>query len=251
MRRMTSENTVGITPRTGASPVPAACSGGCRFFANEDGTRAPLPSAGPLLRLPRHTTIYERGDAAPYCYKVIEGSVRLSHILIDGQRQVLEICVPGDTFGIESNGAYSASAETIGETALLRCPRVCVLHLSDEQPELRRAMMDMLSRGLCTAHDHLTMLGHQSAKARVASYLLRFMSDRKPQKGAITIELPVGRQDMADYLGLTIETTCRSLSDLKSAKVIATPSRHRVVVYDRAALEGIATGGSQSGTGCR
>ena len=244
MRRMTSENTVRITPRTGASPVPAACSGGCRFFANEDGTRAPLPSAGPLLRLPRHTTIYERGDAAPYCYKVIEGSVRLSRILIDGQRQVLEICVPGDTFGVESNDAYSATAETIGETVLLRCPRVCILHLSDERPELRRAMIDMLSKGLCMAQDHLTMLGHQSAKARVASYLLRLAGERTPQNGVITIELPVGRQDMADYLGLTVETTCRALSDLKSAKIIATPSRHEVGVHDRTALETIATGES-------
>jgi len=244
MRRLTSENTMNVTPRSGASPVPAACTGGCRFFAKEDAAHQALPSAGPLLRLPRQTTIYERGDAAPFCYKVIEGAVRLSRLLVGGQRQVLEICVPGDAFGIENSDAYSTTAETIGETVLLRCPRVCILHLNDERPELRRAMMDMLSKGLCTAHDHLTMMGHQSAKARVASYLLRFMGDRKSQKGAITIELPVGRQDMADYLGLTIETTCRSLSDLKSAKIIATPSRHQVVVHDPAGLETIATGES-------
>src|SRR3954469_24802991 len=98
MRRITSGNTAASIPPSGTSPVPPACSQGCRFFAQESSAQPP-PSAGPLVRLGRHTTIYERDDPAHHCYKVIEGAVRLSRILADGHRQVLEICVPNDTFG--------------------------------------------------------------------------------------------------------------------------------------------------------
>jgi CRP-like cAMP-binding protein len=194
------------------------------------------------MRLDRHATIYERDDPAHYCYKVIEGAVRLSRVLADGHRQVLEICVPNDTFGLEPGKTYSATAETIGETVLLRCPRACIMYLNDERPEVRRAMMTMLSSGVCAAHDHLVMLGHQGAKARVASYLLRLFGEDEPSPGPVTLELPVGRQDLADYLGLTIETTCRALSDMKAAKIITTPNRHQVVVRNRSSLEAIAEG---------
>jgi CRP-like cAMP-binding protein len=128
---------------------------------------APQPppgAAGPLLRVPRKTTIYSSGDPSHFCYKVIEGAVRVSRILADGHRQVLDICLPNDTFGLETLDTYTATAEAVGDVVLLRCPRTCIAHLNDERPEIRSAMMLMLSRGVCAAQDHLVMLGQRGAK---------------------------------------------------------------------------------------
>jgi CRP-like cAMP-binding protein len=228
--------------RPAISRVPVACAGDCRFFREEDsGPIDRSKPAGPLLKVSRGTTIYQHDQAAHFCYKVIEGAVRLSRLLPDGRRQILEICLPQDTFGLETSDCYSATAEAIGEVVLLRCPRECIAELQDERPHVRQKMLSMLSRGLCLAQDHVAMLGHQSAKERVASYLLRLAEGHEDQR-PYTVRLPVSRQDMADYLGLTIETTCRSLSDLKAKRIISTPDRHRIVIQSFAALESVAQG---------
>lgn len=226
---------------SGISPVPLACSHGCRFFHEDQAPKLQPHASGPLVEAARRATIYSKGDAAHFCYKVIEGAVTLSHVLADGHRQVVDISLPGDSFGLETTQTYSATAEAAVDTVLLRCPRACIEHLSDEQPEARRAMMLMLSRGLCAAQDHIAMLGHQGARERVATYLLRLAEAHKGE-GELTIDLPVGRQDLGDYLGLTIETTCRSLSDLKAAHIISTPNRHQIVVHNLRALRAAAEG---------
>jgi CRP-like cAMP-binding protein len=191
--------------------------------------------------VPRKTTIYSTGDPSHFCYKVIEGAVRLSRVLADGHRQVLDICLPNDIFGLETLDTYTATAEAVGDVVLLRCPRTCIAHLNDERPEIRSAMMLMLSRGVCAAQDHLVMLGQLGAKERVAAYLLQLANGREGT-GELVLELPVGRQDLADYLGLTIETTCRSLSDLKAARIISTPNRHQIVVRNLPALRAVGEG---------
>lgn len=167
--------------------------------------------------------------------------MRLSRVLADGHRQVFDICLPNDIFGLETLDTYAATAEAVGDVVLLRCPRACIAHLNDERPEIRSAMMMMLSRGVCAAQDHLVMLGQRGAKERVAAYLLQLANGREGT-GNLVLELPVGRQDLADYLGLTIETTCRSLSDLKAARIISTPNRHQIVVRDLPALRAVGDG---------
>lgn len=228
-----------------ASPVPLACSHGCRFFREEQAPKLRPQASGPLVEAARRATIYSKGDSARFCYRVIDGAVTLSRVLADGHRQVVDICLPGDSFGLETTETYSATAEAAVDTMLLRCPRACIAHLSDEQPEARRALMLKLSRGLCAAQDHLVMLGHQGAKERVATYLLR-LAEAKKGEGELTLDLPVGRQDLGDYLGLTIETTCRSLSDLKAAHIISTPNRHQIVVHDLRALRAVAEGAGRA-----
>ena len=228
--------------RPAISRVPAACAGDCRFFREENcGAIDRSKPAGPLLKISRGTTIYQHEQPAHFCYKVIEGAVRLSRLLPDGRRQILEICLPQDTFGLETSDCYSATAEAIGEVMLLRCPRECIAELQDERPQMREKMLSMLSRGLCAAQDHVALLGHQSAKERVACYLLR-LADGHEDRQPYTVSLPVGRQDMADYLGLTIETTCRALSDLKAKRIITTPDRQRIVIQNFSALETVAEG---------
>jgi CRP-like cAMP-binding protein len=172
---------------------------------------------------------------------VLEGAVRLTRILMDGHRQVLEILLPNDTFGIEITDTYTATAEAVSDVTLLRCPRACISRLHDESPEMQRSLVTMLSKGLTAAQDHVMMLGHQGAKARLASFLLRLM-DASGGKEGEAMELPAGRQDLADYLGLTIETTCRTLTDLKLAGLISIPNRHQLVVRNKNSLWSLAEG---------
>jgi CRP-like cAMP-binding protein len=219
--------------------VPFACSQGCRFFEQCATKAADLPTQGPLMKFARHQPIFTEGDVAHHCYKVIEGAVRTSRILSDGHRQILEFFLPGDTFGIEVTRTYGATAEAVGEVVLLRCPRTCI----DKQSELDHArdMVQMLSRSLCAAQDHVAMLGHQGAKERVANFLLKLARGQGRCAGE-ALELPIGRQDIADYLGLTVETTCRTLSDFKATHIITAPNRHQIVIRNMERMEEIADG---------
>jgi CRP-like cAMP-binding protein len=222
--------------------TPSACAKRCRFVEDiAHFAKAETAAVAPLVRFARRSTIYSRGDAALYCYKVLEGSVRLTRILMDGHRQVLEILLPNDTLGIETSDAYSVTAEAISDVVLLRCPRACISRLHDESPEMRRMLVTMLSRGLSAAQDHVMMLGHQGAKSRLASFLLRLLETSGRSEGQ-PLDLPAGRQDLADYLGLTIETTCRTLTDLKLAGTIRIPSRHQIVVRNKSVLRALAEG---------
>lgn len=230
--------------RLSAAPheAPSACARRCRFV--EDAStfdKAETAAVAPLLKLARRSTIYSRGEKALFSFKVLEGAVRLSRVLMDGHRQVLEILLPNDTFGIELADTYGATAECISDVVLLRCPRACIVRLHEENPEMRHTLMRMLTRGLTAAQDHVMMLGHQGAKARISSFLLRLMETGGWKQGQ-PLDVPVGRQDLADYLGLTIETTCRTLTDLKVSGVIGIPNRHQIVVRNRTALEGWAEG---------
>ena len=100
----------------------------------------------------------------------------------------------------------------------------------------------MLCRELSAAQEHLVMLGRQTAKERVASFLL-LIANRRDAGDGDPLLLPMGRQDIADYLGLTIETVCRALTDLKRERLIEIPDRHHVELRNLAALEDVAEGG--------
>jgi CRP/FNR family nitrogen fixation transcriptional regulator len=219
------------------SERPFACAAGCPFF--QQGACKKMDTGGPLARIARKQLIYSEGDAAAHCYKVMEGAVRVSRILSDGHRQVLDIFLPGDTFGIEVAETYGATAEAVGDVVLLRCPRACIDHRSEV--DHRREMLAMMSRSLSAAQDHVAMLGHQGAKERVAAFIIRLAQGQNRGANQL-LDLPVGRQDIADYLGLTIETTCRTLTDLKTNLVISAPSRHQLVIRNMARLEAVAEG---------
>ncbi|MGD0191036.1 MAG: cyclic nucleotide-binding domain-containing protein [Rhizomicrobium sp.] len=152
--------------------TPSASTNRCRFV--EDMSRFPKSETAPvapLIKIARRSAIYSRGDEARHCYKVLEGAVRLMRILMDGHRQVLEILLPNETFCLEITDKYTATAEAISDVVLLRCPRTCISRLHEESPEIQRTLVTMPSKGLTAAQNHVMMLGHQGAKARLASFL--------------------------------------------------------------------------------
>jgi CRP-like cAMP-binding protein len=229
--------------RPGDRARPAACGDGCRFFSEEGCiTKSEMDKFGVVMRFSRNATIFSKGEAARYSYKVIEGAVRLLRIFADGRRQIVNFFLPDETFGIELSDEYSATAEAVGEVVALRCPRLCISQMTEGDPDISQKRLAMFSKSLAAAERHVAMLGHQSAKERVASF---FMALEMQCAGADRqmLDLPLSRQDIADYLGLTIETTCRALSELKRQAIISTPSRRRILIRNPGGLRAIAEGG--------
>ncbi len=181
----------------------------------------------------RNEEIFAEGEAADSWFKVISGTVRLCKLLADGRRHIAEFYFAGDCFGLDNMAERLFSAEAVGDVIVMRYPRRATERLIDESPILALSLRDMTLRDLTNAQIRMMMLGRMSAPERVAAFLLD-MFDRRDASRAL--DLPMSRNDIADYLGLTIETVCRVMSGFKRDGVIDIPTPHRVELRDRAAI---------------
>jgi CRP/FNR family nitrogen fixation transcriptional regulator len=193
-----------------------------------------LEGIGARLSFSRNDEIYAEGDSADCWYKVVSGAVRVCKLLADGRRHIGEFCFSGDFFGIDGNGERSYSAEAVGDVVIMRFQRKAAEQLIDRNPSLARLLRDTMLHDLAHAHGHTLRLGRMTASERVATFLLELFERRDQTKA---LDVPMSRNDIADYLGLTIETVCRTLSAFKRAGVIGIPNPHRIELLDRGALE--------------
>ena len=181
--------------------------------------RSTEPSASDEIRLVgltksfgRDQAIYGEGDPADLVYKVISGAVRTFRVLADGRRQISDFYLPGDVFGVELDAERRSGAEAISETVLLVARRSVA-----EDPEQGQSLWRHALRQLRRSQDQALTLGRRSASERVASFLLD-LAERLG--GGDELELPMSRQDMADYLGLTIETVSRTVTQMQGSGLI-------------------------------
>ena len=179
--------------------------------------------------------IYGQGERADLVYRMISGTVRTSRFMADGRRPIGDFYYPGDVFGLETTGSHSMAAEALSDCVILAASRQAMLAAGGES-ELKDLMWDATVRDLESAREHLTLLVRKSASERVASFLLGLAQRR----GETAVELAMGRQDMADYLGLTIETVSRMITQLQSSGVVEFESCRRFRVRNREALEDLA-----------
>ena len=187
---------------------------------------------GATLSYPRNAEIFGENEPAEYLYKVISGSVRTYKILNDGRRQIGGFYMPGDIFGLQFSDDHSFSAEAITDTKVLVIKRSALAALAGRDASIARELFNVTGRELRRVQEHVMLLV-KSAQERVASFLIE-MAERAA--GGNIVELPMSRQDIADYLGLTIETVSRTLTGLESAATIEVPSSRRIVLRNRAAL---------------
>jgi CRP-like cAMP-binding protein len=204
--------------RNGVPPSPHAGSGPLELMG------APVPYA-------RNVEIYGEHEPAEYLYKVISGGVRIYRVLTDGRRQISAFLLPGDMFGLEAGESHSCSAEAMADSVVLVIKRSAVLSLAQRDPEVARELWTLTARELGRVQDHMLALV-KNAQERIAAFLLE-MAERIP---GVCVELPMSRQDIADYLGLTIETVSRTLTLLEQKATIALPSSRRIVLRNRLAL---------------
>jgi len=180
----------------------------------------------------RNVEIYGENEPAEYVYKVISGTVRTYKVLNDGRRQIGAFYLPGDIFGLEVGDEHTFSAEAIVESKVLVVKRSALVALAARDNEVARQLWTMTANELQRAQNHIMLL-IKTAQERVAGFLLE-MAHRS--SASSEVDLPMSRQDIADYLGLTIETVSRTLTQLENSAAIAVPTSRRIVLRNRAAL---------------
>jgi CRP-like cAMP-binding protein len=187
---------------------------------------------GASMSYARNAEIYGENEPTDYLYKLVSGTVRTSKILNDGRRQIGEFYLPGDLFGHELGNEHSFSAEAITDVKVIVIKRSAIEALAARDNDVARQLWAMTGRELQRVQEHILLL-IKTAQERVAGFLLE-MAERI--KSTNEVELPMSRQDIADYLGLTIETVSRTLTILENSAAIALPSSRRIVLRNRAAL---------------
>ncbi|MEI9804889.1 MAG: helix-turn-helix domain-containing protein [Pseudolabrys sp.] len=192
----------------------------------------PFDLTGTPLSFTRGEEIFGQGEPAEYIYRLISGCVRAYTTLNDGRRQVGAFYLPGDIFGLEARSVHNNSAESITHGVVQALKRSEFETCPPNDIVTTLMLLNLTTAELHRTQDHILLL-LKSARERVIGFLLDLA---KRQHNQNEIELPMSRQDIADYLGLTIETVSRTLTRLETAGVISMTGTRRLVLRDRHAL---------------
>jgi CRP/FNR family transcriptional regulator, nitrogen fixation regulation protein len=190
---------------------------------------------GVRMTYARNEEIYAQDDQVEHLYRVLRGVVRTSRLTLDGRRQVGDFYYAGDIFGLEPGPDHRFAAEALADCEVLVVRRSAVRAFAGDA-ELDRAILEATRQEMERLQDHVMMLGRKSARERVASFLISIAQGRE----AADVDLAMSRQDMADYLGLTIETVSRMLTQLQGEAIVEFPSSRRFQVRKWTALEALA-----------
>jgi len=197
----------------------------------ELATGVSLPCS--ILQFARNEEIFAEEEDADFVYKVISGTVRDVRILSDGRRQVGAFHLAGEVFGLDCGESHRYSAEAVVDCEIALVRRSALDKAVDADGAAARKLWGLTSRDLQQLQDHMLLLGRKSAVERVASFL-RGMFSRSPAGDAV--DLAMSRTDIADYLGLTIETISRTLTQLERSHAISMPTSRHIVLHSRLAL---------------
>jgi len=183
----------------------------------------------------KNSEIFGQAEPAEFIYQVVEGAVRSHKLLSDGRRQIGAFHLPGDIFGLENGKVHRFTAEAIVDTMVRLIKRHSLERVAKNDPAMIRSLLHMTTHNLQHVENHLLLLGRQSARERVAAFLLE-MNGRLRSAGAMA--LPMSRRDIADYLGLTIETVSRAISayQRKGYLKVAGPFQRDIIVLNPAGL---------------
>jgi len=187
---------------------------------------------GAAMTCARNEEIFGEGEPAEYVYKVVGGAVRTSKILDDGRRQVMAFYMPGDFFGLEAAADHSSSCEAITDATVLVFKRSALIERAKRDGSVARKLWEITAGELGRAQDHILQL-IRSADERVGSFLLKMAAYSQTTN---ELDLPMSRQDIADHLGLTIETVSRTMRNFTAAGYIGLPTSRHVVLRNRSAL---------------
>jgi CRP/FNR family nitrogen fixation transcriptional regulator len=177
--------------------------------------------------------IYGEDEQAEYVYQVIRGAVRTYKLLSDGRRQIGAFHLPGDVFGLESGAKHRLAAEAIIDTTVRLVKRRSVEQAAGTDVQVAHKLWTMTAGDLKHAEEHMLLLGRKSAMERVANFLLE-MDRRLAVTGMMA--LPMCRRDIGDYLGLTLETVSRALSQLNDEGVLGFSGARQIVLRNRQRL---------------
>lgn len=181
----------------------------------------------------RDEEIYGEGEPAEYVYQVITGAVRTHKLLSDGRRQIGAFHLPGDIFGLESSATQRLAAEAIVDTTVRLVKRRRLEQVAGADVQTARKLWTITAAELKHAENHMLLLGRKTAMERVATFLLE-MDRRLAVAGMMA--LPMCRRDIGDYLGLTLETVSRALSQLHAQGILGFSGARQIMLRNRQRL---------------
>jgi CRP/FNR family transcriptional regulator len=231
--------------------VCATCDARSHSVCNaiEDKDLGRLAASAAMVQVEPGQTFVDEGDTAEHFFNITSGTAKLFKLLPDGRRQITGFASTGDFLGLAVSHAYAFSAEAVDEVKLCRFSRSKLRTLLDDFPKMEKRLLEVASNELVAAQDQMLLLGRKTAKERLASFLVQ--RAHVPQhhcpaesgiKGAVRVALPMTRSDIADYLGLTIETVSRTLTKLRTENLIEVPNASEVVIPSLRALDAVAGG---------
>jgi CRP/FNR family transcriptional regulator len=235
------------------SPTAAQCEncdarhiGMCDALSDAD--IGSLAQVAQRVKVPAGKAFIEEGSHAAYFYDLNQGDVRVFKSMADGRRQVTGFMGAGHFLGLAINGNYAFSAEAMNDVQLCRFDRAALQKVFHVFPAIERKLLDVATHEMVVAQEQMLLLGRKTARERVASFLMAW-AERLDIHGhgnlpdtAFTMQLPMNRTDLADYLGLTIESVSRAFSRLKQEGLIGFTHSHAVTVLKRPRLTEITNG---------
>lgn len=205
-------------------------------YAIRDVNQAGLRATGPVLQYAQDRAIYDEGEPAEIFLKVVSGVVRTCKFLQDGRRQIDAFHVPGDVFGFEAGASYSLTAEAVSDCSVIAYRWRGLAMLAANHDDLSQQLFSYAMRSLSQAQDHARLLGRASALEKVAAFIIEWSNHSKDRQCVILV---MNRHDIADYLGLTVETVSRTLTQLRQDSLIELRSAREIRVIDLPGLKAL------------
>ena len=214
-----------------STPIPAAC----RRLSEQLGELSRARVIQSEFKYNRGMEIYGQTEPADYVYQVADGAVRSYKLLSDGRRQIGAFHLVGDIFGLENGVTHRFTAEAIVDTTVRLVKRCSLEQVAENDVLVALDLLNMTTSNLQHAEDHMLLLGRKTSLERVAAFLLEM--DRRLTAAGV-MALPMSRRDIADYLGLTLETVSRALSYLHGRGILGFlgQTQRQIVLLDRVRL---------------
>ncbi len=214
-----------------------------------------LSSLAVIISVDAGRTFIEEGDPAEFFFNVTAGTAKLFKLLPDGRRQITGFASMGTFLGLAVSSTYAFGAEAVEPMHICRFSRTRLRVVLDEFPAMEKRLLEVASNELVAAQEQMLLLGRKTARERLASFLVSRAAALPAQDtlladspapidrhGPLRVSLPMTRSDIADYLGLTIETVSRTLTRFKTERLIEIPSASEILIRDLALLAGLSTG---------
>jgi CRP/FNR family nitrogen fixation transcriptional regulator len=184
-------------------------------------------------------SIYRNGEPAEFWYRILAGAGRKCAFTLYGTRQIVDFLRPGDLFGYDASDLHTYTVEAIASgTKVLRYPRLKAEQVADSDPQVAKQVRQLAFESVYRVQARMLILGRATAMEKVCSFLLE-MADRFHARSDGAVILPMSRYDIADYLGMAVETVSRALTNLRRRDVIHLEGVRRVNICNRDALEGV------------
>ena len=212
-----------------------------RLHSRGEGFSETLLADAHMRHLEPHEHAFYEGDAQTHIYRIKRGMMRLYSLLADGRRQVVAFSLPGHLIGLGDQETQFCSAEALTEVTLQCVPLSVVYRRIQEEPRFGSELVRCLAMELSGTRNQVAILNRRSALEKLATFILSFLT-WSGEDTRLELELYMGRDDIADYLGLTIETVSRSFTKLKGQGIVSLPRAQTIIIHDIVRLIALAAG---------